>query len=198
MADFLKDIITYFKLQKKYAKIIIAGHSEGSLIGMIAANKNADGFISIAGAGRPADKLIIEQIEKQYPMLLSEVQENFIRLKKGEVIETKNQILASLFRESIQPYMISWIKHDPQEEIKKLTIPTLVINGTTDIQTSVKEAEILKKANPKVTLVIIEGMNHVFKQAPNDMLENKATYNKPSLPVLPELATTINGFIKSL
>lgn len=194
----VKDIITYFKLQKKYAKIIVAGHSEGSLIGMIAAKNNADAFISIAGPGRTADELIIEQIEKQAPMLLSEVQANFTKLKKGEAIELKNQMLASLFRESIQPYMLSWIKYNPQEEIKKLTIPTLIINGTTDIQTSVKEAEILKKANPKATLTIIEGMNHVFKQAPNDMSENKATYNNPSLPIVPELAGTINNFIKSL
>ena len=56
--DFINDakaVFTYFKNQKKYNKIIIAGHSEGSLIGMIAANNNADAFISIAGPGRTID-----------------------------------------------------------------------------------------------------------------------------------------------
>jgi hypothetical protein len=52
---------------KKYNKIIIAGHSEGSLIGMIAANDNADAFISIAGPGRTIDAVVVEQIEKQAP-----------------------------------------------------------------------------------------------------------------------------------
>lgn len=62
-----KDVIAFFKKQKKYKKIIIAGHSEGSLIGMIAANGNADAFISLAGAGRTIDLIITEQIEKQAP-----------------------------------------------------------------------------------------------------------------------------------
>lgn len=54
-----KDVVTYFKSQKKYSKIIIAGHSEGSLIGMVAAFNNADGFVSIAGAGRGIDEEVL-------------------------------------------------------------------------------------------------------------------------------------------
>lgn len=194
----VKDIMTYFKLQKKYNKIIIAGHSEGSLIGMIAAKDNADAYISIAGSGRTADELIIEQIEKLAPNLKTEVEEGFATLKKGQTFELKNKMLASLFRESVQPYMISWIKYNPQEEIKKLNIPILILNGTTDIQVQTSEAELLKKANPKANLTIIEGMNHVFKKATNDTTENMATYNNPSLPIVPELSLKINSFIKSL
>ncbi|VXC18303.1 conserved hypothetical protein [Flavobacterium sp. 9AF] len=194
----VKDIISYFKLQKKYSKIIIAGHSEGSLIGMIAAKNNADAFISIAGAGRPADELIIEQIEKQTPMLVSEVKENFTSLKKGEVIEIKNPLLATLFRESIQPYMISWIKYNPQEEIKNLKVPILIINGTNDIQVSQKEAKLLKVATPTAKLVIIDNMNHVLKNASADRMENLSTYNNPDLPIVPELVFSILNFIKAL
>lgn len=194
----VKDIITYFKLQKKYNKIIIAGHSEGSLIGMIAAKDNADAYISIAGSGRPADELIVDQIEKQAPMLIAETKEGFATLKKGQTFELKNNMLASLFRESVQPYLISWIKYNPQEEIKKLNMPVLILNGTTDIQVQTSEAELLKKANPKANLVIIEGMNHVFKKATNDRTENLTTYNNPALPIVPELSLKINSFIKSL
>lgn len=194
----VKDIISYFKLQKKYNKIIIAGHSEGSLIGMIAAKDNADAYISIAGSGRPADQLIIEQIEKLAPNLKTEVEEGFTTLKKGQTFELKNAMLASLFRESLQPYMMSWIKYNPQEEIKKLNIPVLIINGTTDLQVEMSEAELLKKAKPKASLAIIEGMNHVLKKATNERTENMKTYNNTSLPNVPELSVEINTFIKSL
>jgi hypothetical protein len=34
---------------------------------MIAANDNADAFISIAGPGRTIDAVVVEQIEKQAP-----------------------------------------------------------------------------------------------------------------------------------
>ena len=192
-----KDIITYFKAQKKYNKIIIAGHSEGSLIGMIAAKDYADAYISLAGAGRSADLIIAEQIEKQAPFLKKETNENLKILKEGKTFELKNQLLASIFRESVQPYMISWIKYNPQEEIKKLNIPILIINGTKDIQVPESDAKLLHEANPISELKIIDKMNHVLKEI-NEDAENIKSYSNPDLPIMEELSITIDSFIKSL
>lgn len=199
--DFITDarfILSFFKNQKKYNKIIIAGHSEGSLIGMIAANDKADAFISLAGAGRTIDAVLAEQIAKQAPFLKEEVQKNLDILKSGKTFELKNPMLASLFRESIQPYMISWIKYNPQIEITKLQIPVLIINGTKDLQVSVQEAELLKKAKPVAELVLIENMNHVFKEIKSDDAENMKSYTNPDLPIIPRLTSTIKTFVKSL
>lgn len=193
----VKDIITYFKKQNKYNKIVIAGHSEGSLIGMIAAKDNADAYISLAGAARTIDLIIIEQIEKQAPFLKAATEENFKILKEGKTFALKNEMLASIFRESVQPYMISWLKYNPQEEIKKLSIPILILNGTKDIQVSESEAQLLKEANPKAQLKIIAKMNHIFKEINADE-ENIKSYSNPNLPIMKEVATTINLFIKSL
>ena len=193
----VKDIITYFKKQKKYSKIIIAGHSEGSLIGMIAAKDNADAHISLAGPARTIDLIVTEQIEKQAPFLKAEIVENFKMLKEGKTFELKNQMLASIFRESVQPYIISWMKYNPQEEIKKLKMPILIINGTKDIQISENEAKLLHEANPKSELKFIENMNHIFKEI-NEEEENLKSYSNPDLPITPELSKTINSFIKSL
>ncbi|MFV8357827.1 alpha/beta hydrolase family protein [Flavobacterium sp. XS1P32] len=199
--DFINDakaVFTYFKNQKKYNKIIIAGHSEGSLIGMIAANDNADAFISIAGPGRTIDAVVVEQIEKQAPFLKEEVLKNFEILKSGNTFELKNEMLASIFRPSVQPYMISWLKYNPQDEIKKLKIPTLLLNGTNDLQVSVGEAELLKKSKPDAELVIIDAMNHVFKEIKGDTAENMKSYNDPNLPISAQLLNTITRFIKAL
>lgn len=193
-----KDVFTYFKNQKKYNHIIIAGHSEGSLIGMLAANNNADAFISLEGAGRTIDAILVEQIEKQAPFLKEEVQKNLEILKSGKTFELKNQMLASLFRASVQPYMISWIKYNPKDEIKKLKIPTLLINGTKDLQVSIIDAELLKKAKPDSELVIIDNMNHIFKEINGDDAENMKSYTNPDLPVSTKLTSTITVFIKSL
>lgn len=193
-----KDVIAFFKSKGQYQKIIIAGHSEGSLIGMIAANGNADAFISIAGAGRQIDEIIAEQIEAQAPALKAEVEKDLALLKKGETFELKNPMLASILRESVQPYMISWLKYNPQDEIKKLKIPVLLINGTKDLQVKVLDAELLKKAKPDAEIKIIDNMNHLFKEVKGDETENRATYNNPDLPVMAELTATVNQFIKSL
>ena len=196
--DDAKAVVLYFKNQKKYHSITIAGHSEGALIGMVAANGNADAYISIAGAGRPIDEVLLEQIGKQAPFLKEEVEKNLATLKSGNTFELKNQMLASLFRASVQPYMISWIKYHPQNEIKKLQIPTLLINGDKDIQVSVQDAQLLQQAKPDAQLQIIPNMNHIFKVIQGDDAENKASYTNPELPICTELTSTITTFIRSL
>jgi fermentation-respiration switch protein FrsA (DUF1100 family) len=107
-------------------------------------------------------------------------------------------MLAALFRESVQPYMISWIKYNPQNEIKKMQIPVLIINGDKDLQVTVADAQALKQAKPEAKLEIITNMNHVFKEIKGDEAENKAAYTNPDLPVAEGLTTAINLFIKSL
>lgn len=193
-----KDVILFFKNQKKYHTITIAGHSEGALIGMVAANGNADAYISIAGAGRSIDEVLLEQIGKQAPFLKEEVEKNLATLKSGNTFELKNQMLASLFRASVQPYMISWIKYNPQYEIKKLQIPSLLINGDKDIQVSVQDAQLLQQAKPDAQLQIIPNMNHIFKAIKGDDAENKASYTNPELPICTELTSIITTFIRSL
>lgn len=192
-----KDVVTYFKTQKKYAKIIIAGHSEGSLIGMVASKTNVDGYVSLAGAGRPIDEVLSEQIAKNSPSIKEAADKDLALLKEGKTFENKNPMLASLFRESVQPYMISWIKYNPQEEIKKLQLPILIINGTKDIQVPPSDAELLYKANPKSTLKIIENMNHIFKEIKVDE-DNVKSYSDPKLPVIPELIEVMTSFINSI
>jgi pimeloyl-ACP methyl ester carboxylesterase len=196
--DDAKAVLLHFKNQKKYHSITIAGHSEGALIGMVAANSNADAYISIAGAGRPIDEVLLEQIGKQAPFLKEEVQKNLETLKNGTTFELKNQMLASLFRASVQPYMISWIKYNPQAEIKKLQIPTLLINGDKDIQVSVQDAQLLQQAKPDAQLKIIPNMNHIFKLIKGDDAENKASYTNPDLPIATDLSELITTFIKSI
>jgi len=196
--DDAKAVILYFKNQKKYYSITVAGHSEGALIGMVAANGNADAYISIAGAGRPIDEVLLEQIEKQAPFLKEEVEKSLATLKSGNTFELKNQMLASLFRASVQPYMISWIKYHPQNEIKKLQIPSLLINGEKDIQVSVQDAQLLQQAQPNAQLHIIPNMNHIFKVIKGDDTENKASYTNPELPICVELTSIITTFIRSL
>ncbi len=187
----------------KFSEIVILGHSEGSLIGMIAAqNRKVDKYISLAGSGKPIDEILNEQMRNQSPPLpdsvLKEVSKNLSLLRKGQLIPKlmQNFVVFSLFRPSIQPYMISWLKYNPTDEIKKVKIPTMIIQGTTDIQISVNDAELLSKAKPEAKLLVIEGMNHVLKDAPSDRTENAKTYLDQNLPLSKGLIEGIVDFIK--
>src|SRR5690554_3521013 len=192
------DVVSYFRKENQYNKIIIVGHSEGSLIGMMAAKASkANGFVSIAGAGNPIDQVLEFQISQNAPFLLEQTKEVLQELKAGNMVEVKNAALLSLFRESVQPYMISWLTYNPQDEIKKLNIPVMIINGTADLQVTVSEAELLKKARPEAKYLIITDMNHVLKEVKDDT-ENQQSYTNPDLPVAAELIQGISDFVNTL
>jgi pimeloyl-ACP methyl ester carboxylesterase len=191
-------VIKYFKISKNYSKIIIAGHSQGSLVGMVASKNNADAFISLEGAGRPIDEIIIEQITKQAPYLKEETIRVLKELKQGKLVTDFNPMLISLFNQQVQPFLISWIQYNPQIEIKKLTIPILIIQGTKDIQVSIKDAELLHKANTTSKLKLIENINHIFKEINVDVNEKLQSYSNPKLPITPILTTTILNFINQI
>jgi alpha/beta superfamily hydrolase len=192
-----KDWINWIKINNPRSKIIVIGHSEGSLIGMIAAAENADAFVSIAGAGRAIDIVLKEQLGSQ-PKMIKDISFQIIdSLKIGKMKDSINPMLFSLFRPSVQPYLISWFNYDPQIQIKYLHKPSLIIQGNNDIQVTTEDANLLYKANPKNKLIIIDKMNHIFKLVEGDRKTNVDTYNNPSLPIAPLLVENIVKFIKS-
>ena len=185
--DEVKDallVVDYFK--KKYKNITLVGHSEGALIGLLVAQKGGiSKFVSLAGAGSSSATLIEEQIAKNAPQLKEESQKIINQLRKGELVENLSSYLAPVFRKSVQPYLISWFKYEPTQEIAKLSIPILIVQGTNDLQVESKQAQLL----------LIEGMNHVLKKV-KTMEENQQSYLNPDLPVPTELVEGIASFIK--
>ncbi|MUP46366.1 alpha/beta hydrolase [Gramella sp. BOM4] len=200
--DFVTDvnsIVEYFKNEDKFENLILAGHSEGSLIGMLAAGENVDAFISLAGAGQPIDHIIVEQIKKMAPPLAENARQALDEIKETGKTTNYSPMLESMFRPSVQPYMNNWMKYDPATEISKLEIPVLIINGTSDIQVPEKEARLLKEAKPAAELVILDKMNHIFREIESeDRLVNTKSYNEPNRPLHPELVPVISDFVKEL
>lgn len=198
--DYIKDLEAWaalLKKDKRVKKLVLAGHSEGSLVAMVAAQKVKPAkYISIAGPARPIDAIITWQLKQQAPALAAPADSLFNRLKNGERIDSVPPLLFSLFRPSIQPYMVSWMKYNPCSELKKLTIPALIIQGSQDFQVELSEGEALHACNPQSKLSIVQGMNHVLKKSPGSFSEDRATYTQPSLPLAPQLVTDIVAFIK--
>lgn len=201
--DYIKDaekIFDYLHDTLGFKDIYFIGHSEGSLIGMVASQKKkVKGYVSIAGAGRPIDVVIEEQLNRQ-PLpdsLKDKINFIFNELKKGKEINGLPSSLDILFRKSIQPYMISWMKYSPASEIKKLNCPVLILQGTCDSKIKIEDAENLHNANKKSTLDIIPLMTHTLKNADADCKdENHKTYMDPALPLNEELVHDIVNFIK--
>ena len=182
---------------KRFSTITIIGHSEGALIGAIAAARtHPNAFISVSGAGRSAGLVLREQINGKLPAQLFQANEKILcELEAGRTTEDIPPALKSLYRTSVQPYLISWFKYNPAEIVGSMKQPILICQGTTDIQVAVEEAEALKKAAPAAKLVIIEGMNHVLKTVPADPVKQAASYSDPALPINAELIKNIIEFV---
>jgi len=199
---YINDVINWCSLLKadnRFSRIILLGHSEGSLVGIVAAQKtNVSAFISVAGTAKPADKILREQFKgKLTPQLLIESNNLLDSLKKGKLVMDVHPNLMSLFRLSVQPYMISWMKYDPTKEISKLKIPVLIIQGTTDLQVATDNAKLLQASKPGAKLKIFDNMNHVLKESDSDLQKNQATYKDTTLPLKSGLVEEIVNFIKA-
>tara|TARA_R110002051_G_scaffold201631_1_gene268406 strand:+ start:42051 stop:42983 length:933 start_codon:yes stop_codon:yes gene_type:complete len=198
--NFIEDAITaaqYYIDKGQYTSIYFIGHDQGSLVGMIAAQKvNVQGFISLCGAGQSIDKTILSQIDLQMPDLKESAEASFTTLKEKGEVKDFNPALASIFRPDVQPFMASWMLYNPRREIRKLKIPTLIIGGSKDLQVSVAEAETLKKAKADAELLIIENMNHVLFNIQGDKLENSKSYNETGRTIMPEVVDGISRFMK--
>ena len=140
--------------------------------------------------------VLVEQVTKMAPKLGEETQRIVDILKTGESTTDYPAALASLFGPQIQKFMINWMQYKPTTILKTLQIPILLINGTKDLQVSVNEAELLKAANDKSQLTIIENMNHVLFEIEGDDLENSKSYNESFRPISSQLISSIITFIE--
>lgn len=192
-----KSVIAHFENDDRFSNIILVGHSQGSLIAMLAMSDAIDGFVSIAGPADPIDQSIIEQVAAQAPGLDKELQKIFTQMKSQDSVVTDiNPYLMSIVAPQIQPFMKSWMAYNPQEIIKGINVPVLLINGTRDRQVNQSQAQKLHEALPESELIIITGMDHLFKKVGDDDIEAAKSYTDPSFPLHPQLLNSIVTFVK--
>ena len=196
------DVIAWAALLRKdqrFTKLGYIGHSEGALIGLVAANiAKFDAFVSLCGPGRPLQVILREQLKKNLlGDLYKQSDEIITELEAGRAVKDTPKVLAALFRPSVQPFLISAFKHDPAKLAAKLTMPLLIVSGSTDIQVSAADAKRLASAKPKSKLVTVAGMNHVLKAVKETEVKAQLpSYSDPSLPLHPKLVPAVVAFLK--
>lgn len=201
---YANDVLSWVaKLRKdtRFTKHGFIGHSEGSLIGLVAAKEaKFDVFVSLCGMGRTYPDLIREQLKANLSEELFKASDGIItELEAGRSVKEIPKGLETLFRPSVQPFLISAFKHDPAKLIAEVKCPVLVVSGATDLQVKEADAKRLGDANPKAKLVTVKGMNHVLKAVEGThRLLQLPSYSDPSLPLHPRLMLEVGGFMKPL
>lgn len=177
----------------------LVGHSEGALVALATASNDDPkicGLILLSGAGRKAGVVLREQLASAPlpPELRTAAETALSELEAGRTTDAPTQ-LAALFRPSVQPYMISWLALDPAALIADYDGPAMIGQGSTDLQTTLTDAQAMHAAQPASRLVVWDGVNHVLKTAPAERAANLATYGDPSLPLAPGVVEDVAAFI---
>ncbi len=169
------------------------------MLAAAAAPAHVAGVILAAAPGRPLGEVLREQIagNPANAALMEQAFDAIEKLERGEHVAaaTLHPALAPLFRDSVQAFVADIINLDPAEMAAHIDAPILVVQGDRDIQVSVHDAEKLAAARAGVTLALIEGVNHVLKEAPMDMAGNFETYTRDDLPIALAVVEAIAGFV---
>ena len=192
-------LIGFLNDDGRFSKIVLFGHGEGSLVGMIAIiDQPVAGFISAEGAADQADKIMLNQMKSKPKFLIDEFQTVLDSLRKGKLTPGVDPAIYYIARPSIQNFLMSWCRCVPIRGIKAIKKPVMIIHGDNDLQIPVENAEKLKKAKSDATLLIIKEMNHWLKEAPADPDKNMAASANPATPLKTGLSAGIVGFINKL
>jgi pimeloyl-ACP methyl ester carboxylesterase len=203
--DYVTDVhawITVIRQRTKASCVWLLGHSEGGLVALAAAKNSQDvcGLILVSAAGRPIGEVLREQL-KSNPAnapLLDQALPAIDALEAGKRVDTANMPapLLRLFNPRVQGFLISAFSYDPAQLLAGYTKPVLIVQGLRDIQVPEADAQLLKKADPDATLVLLPDVNHVLKSVTSDDVRaNIATYGNASLPLAPGVVEAINSFL---
>jgi pimeloyl-ACP methyl ester carboxylesterase len=191
----------WLRKDPRFTKIGIIGHSEGTLIALMAAKQEkVDAIVCLCGLARPLQDVLRVQLKPALPKELYEAADKIlIELAAGREVPEKDvpASLAVLFPPHVQPYLISEFKLDPVTILAQLPGPVLVVSGSTDIQVSLEDGERLAAAKPGIKHIVVDKMNHVLKRVETAVkLEQLPVYSDPSIPVHPQLVTELAAFLK--
>jgi alpha-beta hydrolase superfamily lysophospholipase len=151
----------------RVAALTLLGHSEGALIAALAAQALAPRAVAcVAGAGERASDVIRKQLQQQLPpQLLMKSLAVLDLLEDGLTTEDVPEELVLLFRPSVQPYLVSWFRHDPAQVLAQVQAPVLLLHGAHDAQVDVAHAQRLHAAQPNARLVVLPRMDHLLALA---------------------------------
>lgn len=183
----IKAQIKYLKDVKKVDKIILLGHSEGALIAQILAN-SVDSIILLASPAVDGKQIYAYQLKhalsknhidkdnldnKINEVLSAILDDNLTDKEKREIaipffksLGNDDKSAELTFKTLNLPWYKTFFKLDPKEYIKKIKVPTLVLQGSLDKQVDEKLnipvfKELLQSENK---IIIYPQYNHLFQK----------------------------------
>lgn len=203
--DFAADVVAAVRAaltDTRFGPVVVVGHSEGGLLALRA----AAGVIPVAGLallatpGRPFGAVLEDQLVRQVDSAAAKrFYQLFPRYLRGEDLGAVPDYLRPLLLPGNRRFTRSMVEFNPVAAIRAVRVPVLIVQGGSDVQVDLRDAQRLRAARPDAQLAIIPQANHLFKAAAGtDPVVQLALYVDPTVPIVPELATTIGTWIDGL
>jgi pimeloyl-ACP methyl ester carboxylesterase len=218
--DFMADALAGLELlRSRFSHVGVIGHSEGGTIAMmLAAEKQVDFAISLAGMIVSGAETLVEQNRivltdaglseetvDEYCILISEAFNACVNGKplpsadNSDLPEALKRNYQAVIAQLQTPYLSRFIAVDVRPLLPQITCPVLALNGTKDIQVNYEtNLEALRNGlngTASVTIRPVEGVNHIFQTCTTGRVEE---YKEIEETISPSVLSDITTWISNL
>ena len=198
--DFVDDsvaLVNYLRGSGKFSKVVVIGHSEGGLVGILTARRvPVDRLVLLTTAARKQGELVKSQLEKTIPPdVYAPIAKAIDTIMAGQIVDPPPPGLG--IAPAMQPGIASAFNEDPIEPLRKITEPTLIIGGGRDRQVARVDFAALSAASPVAKTLWLPDMNHVLVDVSDEADDIKA-YNDAARPLDPAMIDAVANFVTAV
>ena len=185
---------------RRFSKVVLVGHSEGSALAILAANAGAPvaGIASLAGMGRRFGVVLHDQMAEQLDSATLVTYDSAM----AQYLAGKDPAVPAAWHPLFVPANRTFLKSlwdFDATQVSRVPCPVIIIQGDLDLQVLTADADALHAARPSARLVILRGDNHMFKIVPSrDRMAQMPAYLDPKTPIDPALVDTLAAWIGGL
>ena len=195
--DYVDDaaaLVGYLRATAKFSEVIVIGHSEGGLVGILTARRiPVDKLVLLTVAARKQGDLLKAQLEKKLPpQQFAPIAKAIDSIMAGEIVDPPPPGLG--IPPSQQPGIASAFTEDPIPPLQKIEGPILIVAGGKDLQLARVDFLALTTAAFAAKTLWAPEMNHVLVDV-TDEADNLAAYNQPERPLDADMIEAIADFI---
>lgn len=198
----------------------VIGHSEGGQVAVrLAPAEKSDFIVTLAAPAWAGDSIIMSQSRALATAMTGRwdgegLQRNLLDTAKSDLsaqtahimmyLELANtlgemakmpQVQSQLNQQidvMLSPWYRDFLRYDPAEDIRRVSISWLALNGSKDMQVLPENLGTIHELNAKADTRLLDGLNHLFVAAPTG---SPAEYATIKAPLAPEVIDIIADWI---
>jgi pimeloyl-ACP methyl ester carboxylesterase len=192
------------------ARLLVAGHSEGALLGAALAARGAPlaGLVLLSCSATPGDQLLRWQARQLAPSLPAPVRallrllrtdlEAKVAANHGKIRATTTDVARIGGARINARWTREFLDHDPRSDLARVTVPVLALTGEKDLQVDPADLDVIAATVPApVTVHRVPDLTHTLRRQPGPA-SLRSYREELRRPVDPVVLETVVGWCSAL